>query len=145
MKKVIYLHFVAVILVSVLGISVQAQSRNRQQLFVNIPFAFNVGNTLLPAGDYSVSIVNPSSDRSVLKIKSSARTIMVQTNDVVGWPTIKPKLTFRRYGHEYFLAQVWMAAESTGLATRNSNAEKSLQRQLGNGNKSYDVVALNAR
>src|SRR5438093_8352086 len=119
MKKHVYIYFATLTLIGVLGISTRAQSRNRQQLRVDIPFAFNVGNTSLPAGEYRIHVVNPSSDRSVLQIASldGRSTMMVQTTDIEGWSTSKPKLTFRRYGDQYFLAQVWMAAESTGLAT----------------------------
>src|SRR5262245_56369669 len=118
MKKLISLHFAIVMLIGVLGVSTQAQSRNKQQLNVNVPFAFNAGNESLPAGDYIVSIANPSSDRSVLQITGSGKTVMMQTTDVIGSSTENATLTFRRYGDQYFLARVWMAAESNGLATR---------------------------
>jgi len=147
MKKHIYFHLIAAILASVLGVTAQAQSRNRQQLRVSVPFAFNVGNKLLPAGEYRLSVVNPSSDRSVLQIANlnGKSTMMVRTTDISGWSTSKAKLTFRHYGEQYFLAQVWMASDATGFATPNSNAEKALRRQLGKAAKDVDLVAVNAR
>ena len=147
MKKQIYFYFATMILVGVLGISTQAQSRNRQQLRADIPFAFSVGNKSLPAGKYRVQVVNPSSDKSVLQITSldGRTTMMVRTVDIEGSSTSRAKLTFRHYGEQYFLAQVWMAAETTGMATPNSGAEKTLQRQLGKTAKDFDLVAVNAR
>ena len=147
MKKQVYFYLATMILVGVLGISTQGQSRNRQQLRVDIPFAFSVGNKSLPAGEYRIQVVNPSSDKSVLQIASldGRTTMMVRTVDIEGSSTSRAKLTFRHYGDQYFLAQVWMAAESTGLATPNSGAEKTLRREFGKAGKTYDVVAVNAR
>ena len=147
MKNNFYVHLATAILIGVLGVSAQAQSRTRQQLSVNVPFAFNVGNTSMPAGEYKVKIVNPSSDRSVLQIASlDGRTsAMVGTTDVIGRAHAKAKLTFRHYGDQYFLAQVWMAAESDGLATPSSSSERTLQRQLGQTGRTFETVAVNAR
>jgi len=147
MRNRIYTALATMILVSVLGVSAQAQSRNQQQLSVNVPFTFNVGNTTMPAGDYKVRIVNPASDRSVLQLTNLnlQTNAMVRTTDIIGWTNSKAKLTFRHYGDQYFLAQVWMASEANGLATPSSSSEKKLQRQLGQTGKSFDMVAVNAR
>ncbi len=146
MSKKVYLLIASLVLVGTFSTSAQAQARSRQELKVNVPFAFNVGNTSLPAGEYQVRIVNPASDRSVLQIaKADGTKIMVLTTDVKGTSNTNAKLAFRRYGNQYFLSQVWMAAEPIGLATRQSKIEKQLQRQLGNGAKDYGMVAVNAR
>lgn len=146
MTKKVYIVIASLVLVAIFSVSAQAQARSRQELKVNVPFAFNVGNTSLPAGEYRVSIVNPASDRSVLQIASADGTrIMVLTNDVKGKSNANARVAFRHYGNQYFLAQVWMAAEPIGLATPHSKVEKHLQRQLGNGAKDYGMVAVNAR
>jgi len=147
MTKRFYLHVATAVLISGIGVSANAQSRNRQQLRVNVPFAFNVGNSMLPAGDYRVSVVNPGSDRSVLQFASrdGKSTTMIQTIDVTGWASSKGKLSFRHYGNQYFLAQIWMAAESTGFATPNSSAEKRLRQQLGKSAPKAEMVAINAQ
>jgi hypothetical protein len=147
MKNNFYLHFATALLIAVLGVTANAQSRNTQRLEVNVPFAFNVGNTSMPAGEYIVSIVNPMASGSVLKISSldGRSTAMTRTTDIIGWSTTSAKLTFRHYGAQYFLGQVWMESESTGLTTPRSSSEKTLQRQLGKAPKDYDVVAVNAR
>ena len=147
MTKRFYLHLATVVMISAIGVSANAQSRNRQQLCVNVPFAFNVGNSTLPAGDYNVSVVNPGSDQSVLQIASrdGKSTTMIQTIDVMGWASSKGKLSFRRYGDQYFLAQIWMATESTGFATPNSKTEKRLRQQLGKSAPKAEMVAVNAQ
>jgi len=147
MKNKIYLHFATALLIAALGITADAQSRNTQRLQVNVPFGFNVGNAMMPAGKYNVSIVNPTASGSVLKISSldGRSTAMTRTTDIIGWSTASAKLTFRHYGTRYFLAQVWMESESTGLATPRSSSEKKLERQMGKAATNYDVVAVNAR
>lgn len=142
MKK--YIYIATMVLIALVSLSAQAQSRNQQQLRINVPFAFNVANKTLPAGEYRVSIVNPSSDRSVLRFTSaSGESTMVRTIDVQGWAAAKGKLSFHHYGDSYFLAQVWMAGEATGLATPTSKAEKALRKQLAKTNKNLDTVSVN--
>jgi len=147
MKNNFYLHFATALLIAALGVTANAQSRNTQRLQVNVPFAFNVGNATMPAGEYNVSIINPTASGSVLKISSldGRSTAMTRTTDINSWSTDSAKLTFRHYGARYFLAEVWMESESTGLAAPKSKSEKTLQRQLGRAPTNYDVVAVNAR
>ena len=148
MKKHAYIYIATLMIVGVLSINTQAQtSRNMQRLHVSVPFAFDAGNKTLPAGDYRVQVVNPSSDRSVLQIASTdgKSSVMIKTTDIQGQLSEKAKLTFRRYGDQYFLAHVWMAAESLGFDTPSSKAEKSLRRQLGNVAKNLDIVSVSAQ
>jgi hypothetical protein len=147
MKRYFNVALGIVILITAISVCAHAQSRNRQQLFVEIPFAFTAGNTKLPAGEYNISIVNPSSDRSVVLIKSKdgRSTAVLQTTDINGRTTSRAKLTFRQYDSYYFLAQVWMAAETTGLSGPMSKSEKSLRRQLGITKQKTDMIAVSAR
>ena len=148
MNKHAYIYIAALMIVGALSPNTQAQtSRNTQQLRANIPFAFDAGNKILAAGDYKVQVVNPSSDHSVLQIASTdgKSSVMVKTTDIQGQSSEKAKLTFRRYGDQYFLAQIWMAAESSGLDTPRPKAEKSLRRQLGNVAKNLEIVSVTAR
>ena len=148
MKKHAYIYIATLIIVGVLGVNAHAQSsRNSQRLRATIPFDFTAGNTLMPAGTYRVHVVNPSSDRSVLQIASAdgKSLVMVKTIDVQGQSSENAKLTFRRYGDQYFLARVWMAAETSGFDMPSSKAEKSLRRQLGNVARTVEIVAVNTR
>jgi hypothetical protein len=141
MKK--YIYIASLVLVALVAVSAQAQSRSNQQLRFRVPFAFNAGNTVLPAGEYRVTIVNPSSDKSVLRIVSSdGKSTMIRTLDIEGWASTKAKVSFRHYGDHYFLAQVWMAGESTGLVAPTSKTEKALQQQIGMTKKKIDMVAI---
>jgi hypothetical protein len=129
-----------------LGIGAKAQSRNRQQLIAQVPFAFNAGGKTLPAGEYTVTVSNPASDRNVLQVRRSdgSVSVMLQTTDVIGKSNANAKLMFRRYGDQYFLSQAWMATEKTGFATLKSDAERQLQNELVKSGKKTELIAVNA-
>ena len=89
-----------------------------QRLTVQVPFGFHVGNSILPAGGYSV---DTDAAPNILRLRSddSKSSVMIQTNSVE-----KAKapnhgmLVFNRYGDEYFLSQVWKPGINTGNELR---------------------------
>ena len=118
MKRHFYISLAVAILVGVLASSAPAQSTNQQRIIASIPFSFTVGKTNLPAGKYTVTVVNPSADRRVLQIRSAngRSSAMVITTGIIGKVADSAKLVFERYGNEYFFAQAQMAGDSTSLA-----------------------------
>ena len=63
--------FVAIIVVcAAFAITGNAQTSASHMMRAHIPFTFSVGDKTLAAGVYRVSILNPSSDREVLQIRS---------------------------------------------------------------------------
>jgi hypothetical protein len=143
MKRHFLITTAIMILVGAFAASAQAQSGGAQKVVANIPFAFNVGNTNLPAGKYTISVLNPSSDRKVLQIRSinGKSKAITQTTNVVGNASDDTKLVFHRYGDRYFFAQAQMAGDATGLAAMKSSAERA-QKQAGAvaGTKSVVVI-----
>lgn len=128
-KQLVNYGLLIVMVVITVGQSAKAQALT-YGLRANIPFAFSVGNTQLPAGKYSVSRVLPNSGDSLIEISSLAgkasafrTTIPVTT----GKPRDKATLVFHRYGDQYFLFQVWAAGVSTGLTFSPSRSERELQ------------------
>lgn len=70
----------------------------------NVPFAFSVGERLLPAGEYVLS--SPTS--GIIQIRSADRQFIAEvtashSNDEAD---AGAKLVFNRYGSEYFLHRV---------------------------------------
>lgn len=120
-----------------------AQTSGSQTMRARIPFTFTVGHKKLPAGDYTVSILNPSSDRKALQIRSETGRVsaIVQTVGVKGTLADNAKLVFRRYGDSYFFAQAQLAGESTSLAATKTRAERATQRALRQGGDG-SVVAV---
>ncbi len=120
-----------------------AQTSVSQTMRARIPFTFTVGEKKLPAGVYRVSILNPSSDRKVLQIRSETGRVsaIIQTMAVKGDVADTAKLVFRRYGESYFFANAQLAGETTSLAATKTRAERATQRALRQGS-SGSIVAI---
>jgi hypothetical protein len=116
-----------IILIGALTATAQAQTSNSQRVLANIPFAFNVGKTTLPAGKYAITVVNPTSDRRVLQIRSAdgRSTAMTLTTSVAAKASDDAKVVFHRYGDRYFFAQAHLSGEPMDLAALKSTAERA--------------------
>jgi hypothetical protein len=142
MKRQLNLLVAISILIGAFTISAQAQSVGTQKVVANIPFAFNVGNTNLPAGKYTITVLNPTSDRKILQIRSTngRSSAMVQTNVVTGKTSDDAKLVFHRYGDRYFFAQAQMAGDAASLAAVKSSAERAEKQVVASRKKSVVVI-----
>lgn len=126
MKRLFYTLTMIAILVTLCASAAEAQTSNQPRVIAKIPFAFNVGKTTLPAGRYTVTVVNPASDRRALQIRSldghASATIL--TNSVDGILTDNAKLVFERYDDLYFFTQAQMAGDATSFAVLWSRNER---------------------
>jgi len=118
MKRLFNIPLMIVVLASVLAVRAQAQTSSVQRVIANIPFAFSVGKTTLPAGRYTITVLNPTSDRKTLQIRSvngrASAILLTTTSD--GNLSDTAKLVFERYGDQYYFAQAQLAGEATSLA-----------------------------
>ena len=147
MKRQVYTLVAMIVVVGSMAVAAQAQTNGRSQLIANIPFQFSVGNKTLPAGEYTVSQVNPASDRAVLQLrrKDGKATAMVQMMTAIGKAQESAKLIFHRYGNQYFFAQAWLDGEQTGLEAPKSRAERAAQSEIGRIRMATESVALGSR
>lgn len=95
------------LIVGLTAVAAQAQTTPKAVRFT-VPFEFNVNSEVLPAGDYTVSVENQTvriqkNDGKANVIALSRRTVSTNRSDS------PVKLTFRHYGDQYYLAQVWVA------------------------------------
>ena len=143
MKRHLLILVAIIILAGAFTASAQAQSSSAQKVVANIPFAFNVGNTNLPAGKYTITVLNPSSDRKTLQVRSTdgKSAAFTLTTNVIGKASDDSKLVFHRYGNRYFFAQAQMAGETTRLAALTSRAERA-QKQAGAVAGTRSVVVI---
>jgi hypothetical protein len=132
-----------VLLVTLCAGAAQAQTSSPQRVVAQIPFAFKVGKTSLPAGKYTISVLNPSSDHTVLQIRSmdGRASAMVMTNTVNSSPADNAKLVFERYDDRYFFTQAQMAGELTSFAAVHSKAERK-QMVAAVGKKRVIVITI---
>jgi hypothetical protein len=143
MKKQAYTMIAMIVLVGSMAVAAQAQDSGHTKLIANIPFQFNVGEKMLPAGEYTVTQVNPDSDRVVLQLRSKDVSVVIQMDRVIGKQE-GAKLTFNRYGNQYFFAQAW-TGQSDGLQAGKSRTERSIARELAGNTRKPETIALRTR
>lgn len=127
MKRFFYIPVAVVVLLTALAAGAQGQTSSAPRIFARIPFSFAVGKKTLPAGQYTITVVNPSSDRKILQIRSldGRANAVILTTGVIGNVTENAKLVFERYEDHYYFAQAQLAGDNTNLAAVRSKAEKN--------------------
>lgn len=112
------------LLVTLAVVSVSGASSGR--IVARIPFDFTAGNKTFPAGAYDVSFTNM---QGVLLIRSqdrrAAAMVHTQARQAKGAQE-QTRLGFRRYGDQYFLAEVWTAGSDEGRELPRSRREREV-------------------
>ena len=128
MKRFFYITIAVVVLLTTLATAAEAQTASAQRIVARIPFSFEVGKKSLPAGKYTITVLNPASDRKILQIRSAdgRATAVTLTNGVIGNITENAKLVFERYDDRYFFAQAQLAGDTTSLAAVRPKSEKQM-------------------
>ena len=103
--------------------SAQAQSAPNVTTFV-VPFKFNVGKQVLPAGTYKVVAQNQSI--RVQKNDGEGNVIALIQRTLGANQSGEVKLTFRRNGDQYYLSQIWLPDNLGRELKRPRNANSDL-------------------
>ena len=145
MTKKIYSTFAMLGLFLVLAVgSVQAQSG--RGLEVNIRFDFQVGNKVLPAGEYTVRRLSQNS--MIVESADGSERVVAQTPGAVddAGKAATEKLVFHQYGDKYFLAQVWLVRGADGreLATSRAEREASRAQSLASSGQKLKTIEVAA-
>jgi hypothetical protein len=91
----------------------------------NVPFAFNVGSSQLPAGRYIIKVDHSSGLVMIRNSATSAAALSLGQRQSPGGKS--RKLVFQRFGTRYFLSRIWGEQGSTGLMFRAPKAETKLE------------------
>ena len=144
MKRQFTITLALMMFMAVLTITAQAQASGSQKINAHIPFAFNVGRTSLPAGEYTITVLNPNSDRKVLQIRSAdgKSSALIQTNELSANAPEQTKLVFNRYGNRYFFAQARMAGESTTFAAVKSSVERNEEHAVASSGRKATITII---
>ncbi len=100
----------------------QAQIRAK----ADVPFQFSLNQYAMTAGNYEIS----SPGENVLVVRNLDTTqgrLLIASMRVRSNHVEHPKLVFRKYGDQYFLAEIWDGRSDTGLAFAESKHEKELR------------------
>jgi len=100
--------------------SAQAQTALNFKTFA-VPFSFKVGNKVLPAGEYKITAENQIIRVQKINGKENAVSLTQRTRGT-NHNLSDSKLTFRRYGDQYYLSQVWLP-DSLGRELRKPQRE----------------------
>jgi hypothetical protein len=109
------------------------------RVIADIPFDFMVGDKEFKAGKYSVGRLGSGRTAETLIIRSEdgAEAANFNVNKVYGKGEPRARFVFRRYGNQYFLAQVFDAENMEGAGLLRSKAEREAA-------KKRDVITQNA-
>jgi hypothetical protein len=90
---------------------------------VDVPFAFSVAGTNLPAGHYIVA-----QQIDMIKIfNHHKQSVFVPTHSTLRTKPDGSKLVFHHYGDTYFLSEVWVTGNKTGKQLFPSRAEREFK------------------
>jgi hypothetical protein len=92
-----------------------------------VPFGFHAYSTTLPAGEYTV-IKDTMSGIVRLRSNETNKSILLMAPSRKSGNLEDSKLTFRRYGDQYFLAEIWIPGDPA-----YAFAKGSLEKEMENG------------
>jgi hypothetical protein len=120
------------LLVAVAAVSVMAQVRSR--VTAQIPFAFSVANQTMPAGSYAIQSQAGANQMVLIRSNDSKAAVFALTQGKQAKNTPdNTKLVFRRYGSQYYLAQIWTKGEEAGTEFPVSKSERQTMKSLSDG------------
>jgi hypothetical protein len=145
MKKQILMSLLIIAALIGLNSAVQAQSQSKWS--GNVPFEFIAGGKTFAAGEYSIKIVNPASDRPALVIQSmqTRESVIVQSMTETAHSGDEATFQFRRYGNRYFFGGVKLAGDSLALRIGKSKHERALQTEFARNGESASMVAVKSK
>ena len=105
--------------------SAQAQSGH---LRAQIPFGFYVGESLLPAGEYELQVL----ENGVVRVFNQDNYASVMFNTVrsanPARQSGRAQVIFNRYGDDYFLSEMWWSDQRDAFKPLTSTRERHLAR-----------------
>ena len=131
---------VGILAILALALTISVPTISAQTIVkANVPFAFTVGQTEMPAGNYVISSVSESAI-AIRDRNKGASVISLYRSEQ---PTSKDrtaKLVFHKYGDKYFLSQVARGSGGNVLQLPTSNREKEAQIQYARQAADKEVV-----
>ena len=125
MKMLIVLFLLA----GVTNVPVRAQALIEGSIEADVPFAFIVKETSLPAGKYTFIRLDQTNPL-VLEIRSATghKVVMFEAeNAQIAQIPRHPELVFNKVGEQYFLSQIWADDTDIGYQLPKTKAEERLE------------------
>lgn len=126
-----------------LGLLLAAASARAQTIQVKaaVPFDFIVNGATLPAGDYMIQSLSVGGTALAIRsLDQEVHTVVLANSCRSLDPSDKTKLVFRRYGAEYFLAEIWVAGNNSGHQLPKTRREA----EMAMNHKAQEVTVVAA-
>ena len=127
------------------GVVANAQIAPNAVIQANVPFAFAVSNTTLPAGNYEIRRLDDNAPNVLVIRSANGHTSVVFETEGAQLPADQAarttELAFDKVGDRYFLSQVWVAGDSSGSELPKSRMEKRLV-DGGRQSQRHSIVAV---
>jgi hypothetical protein len=123
-----------------------ANASAQNQVKVNVPFSFTVGDSTMPAGSYTIKS-DPGS-RNLVQLTNwgqQARSIALAIPEQ-GDTRVTDKLVFHKIGDQYFLSEIRCERASMNVQFPVTKAEKRVKAQVQTAGLRVDngvMIALN--
>ncbi|HEX7313383.1 MAG TPA: hypothetical protein VF297_05655 [Pyrinomonadaceae bacterium] len=136
MKKQISRALLGLSAALVLAVAVNAQAFHA--VVISVPFDFVAGEKVMPAGRYTVRRVTADAESALIIRGEDGRSTAVFLTNTGGANPRTAALVFRLRGDRHFLAEVSMPGAASIRELPKSSAERRLERELAEQNKSDD-------
>jgi hypothetical protein len=129
------------LLIIMVGLAVSvASAQLPEPLIFRTPFAFVIGDRLVPAGQYIVRIASAPSTLSFTsadgKVNVFIHCVPLQKTET----ETRFRLVFHRYGVHYYISEIWTPGERIGRTMLQHPSELELAK---NGEPQHVTVYLN--
>jgi hypothetical protein len=108
-----------------------ASAQSTEPMNFRTPFAFAVGDQLLPAGEYSVRVVSVTGTLLFRSADWKVSVFMSSLPMQKAAPENTSKLIFRRYGSHYYVSEIWRSGYETGRAITPHPSELRMAKNTG--------------
>jgi hypothetical protein len=123
-----------------------AASANAQDFIVKarVPFAFTVGDTTLPRGEYEVSRLDGHTSALLVRSEHQGTFILGESGDSADRANTS-ELVFHRYGDQYFMREIRFLG-GTGVELPETRTERdAAERRSVRSSAGVDAVVVFAR
>jgi len=104
-----------------------------------VPFAFNVGTSVMPADTYRVSEFGGQT--GVFMISGFRHSAIVLSEPDGRTGVDRPQLVFHKYGDQYFLREIRLAG-NTGFSLPESKQERQVEDRVADRSTREKIVVL---
>ena len=108
----------------------QAQIESDVTIMANIPHAFVVRDTTLPAGKYTVRMADANDRSDVLQIRSATgkMAVFVETQPIDEVRAARrTELVFDKIGDQWFLSKVFLKGDDSGSQLEETRMQRRLE------------------